>query len=93
MTDHVDQAPERDDKDDLDLLTYGEVGVRLYDEIEALKVLVREHAKAGDAAACEKVERRLVVLEAARARNSRQPINDGNFEKFFGYKGKAKRTT
>jgi hypothetical protein len=30
-------------------------------------------------------------LRSAAARNSAQPINDANFEKFFGYPGKAKR--
>jgi hypothetical protein len=34
---------------------------------------------------------RLEALRSAAARNSAQPINDANFEKFFGYPGKAKR--
>ena len=39
----------------------------------------------------EKARARLDALRSAAARNSAQPINDANFEKFFGYPGKAKR--
>jgi len=45
----------------------------------------------GTAAEVEKADTRLTALRAAAARNSAQPINDSNFEKFFGYPGKAKR--
>jgi len=83
--------PERADKDDHDLLTYSEVAVRLYEEVESLAQRARELAAAGESEELTRVEQRLAVLEAARDRNSRQPINDDNFEKFFGYKGFARR--
>jgi hypothetical protein len=86
-------VPERDDKDDHDLLTYSEAGVRLHQEIEALEQRVRELGAAGESAALTATRARLETLKGARDRNSRQPINDENFEKFFGYKGVAKRNT
>ena len=36
---------------------------------------------------------RLAALDGAVDRNRRQPINDENFEKFFGYPGFAQRNT
>ncbi|MDV6264709.1 acyl-CoA synthase [Rhodococcoides yunnanense] len=91
MTEQGDDAPQRDDKDDHDLLTYSEAAVRLYEEIETLRLRVKQLGKAGESEALTKTQARLAVLEGARDRNSRQPINDDNFEKFFGYKGAARR--
>jgi hypothetical protein len=45
----------------------------------------------GSADELEKARTRLESLRSAAARNSAQPINDANFEKFFGYPGRAKR--
>lgn len=36
---------------------------------------------------------RLAALQESAERNRAQPINDENFEKFFGYPGKARRNT
>jgi hypothetical protein len=91
MAENVGNAPERDDKDDHDLLTYSEAAVRLHEEIESLKQQVRDLSAAGESEALTKAQERLAALEGARDRNSRQPINDENFEKFFGYKGVARR--
>ncbi|MCV7172870.1 acyl-CoA synthetase, partial [Mycobacterium manitobense] len=44
-----------------------------------------------DTAGLEKARARLGALEDAVRRNTAQPINDANFEKFFGYPGTAKR--
>ncbi|GGL12997.1 hypothetical protein [Nocardia jinanensis] len=93
MAEHGDAVPKREDKDDHDLLTYSEAGVRLHQEIEALEQRVRELSEAGESEALTATRARLTTLRAARDRNSRQPINDENFEKFFGYKGVAKRNT
>lgn len=93
MAEQAETAPERDDKDDHDLLTYGEAGVRLHEEIDALKKQLRVLIDEGDVQAQAKIQARLTVLEGARDRNSRQPINEENFEKFFGYKGVPKRNT
>lgn len=80
------------DEDDHDLLTFGEVGERLRIEIKAAERRVTDLKAAGaDAAEIHAAGARLAALTEAAQRNSAQPINDANFEKFFGYPGKAKR--
>jgi hypothetical protein len=74
-------TPTRDDEQDHDLLTYGEVRVRLHEEI------AREHDRLpqlGNAEAAL-VEKRIAALRAAVERNGRRRINDEHFERFFGY--------
>lgn len=84
----------RDDEDDYDLLTFGEAGVRLDAEIRALAGEVALLEAAGlEAAQLAKARERLAQLRDAAARNSRQPITDENFARFFGYEGKARRNT
>src|SRR5699024_7287123 len=83
---------QREDEDDHDLLTYGEAGVRLQQEIFEQRKRV-EDLKAGGGQSLESARERLARLEDAFERNARQPINDETFEKFFGYPGKARRNT
>ncbi|MCM3922586.1 acyl-CoA synthase [Frankia sp. AiPs1] len=82
-------VPQREDEDDQDLLTYGEVAARLGEEIKAQNTLVTELEKAEpvDAERVERERARLAALRDAQERNSRRPINDENFERFFGYRG------
>jgi hypothetical protein len=82
---------EKVDEDDHDLLTFGEVGERLRVEIAAAVGEVERLRQSGRPDDLEKANARLEALRSAAARNSAQPINDANFEKFFGYPGKAKR--
>lgn len=84
-------APEREDEDDHDLLTYGEVKVRLYHEVQAQRARIAELEASEQDASQEK--KRLARLLDAAERNSRSTINDDNFEKFFGYRGTARRNT
>ena len=79
------------DEDDHDLLTFGEAGERLRIEINAAAREVQGLKESGPLEALEKAQARLDALRSAAVRNSAQPINDANFEKFFGYPGKAKR--
>jgi hypothetical protein len=79
------------DEDDHDLLTFGEAGERLRLEIDAAARQLDSLQQSGPVDAVEKAQARLDALRSAAARNSAQPINDANFEKFFGYPGKAKR--
>jgi len=79
------------DEDDHDLLTFGEAGERLRIEIAAAAREVQRLQQSGPLDALDKAEVRLAALRSAAARNSAQPINDANFERFFGYPGKAKR--
>src|ERR1700677_2447181 len=79
------------DEDDHDLLTFGEAGERLRLEIAAAAREVQGLQQSGPLEALEKAQARLEALRSAAARNSAQPINDANFEKFFGYPGKARR--
>jgi hypothetical protein len=89
---HADDASrDRVDEDDHDLLTFGEAGERLRLEIAAAAREVQRLESSGPVEALEKAQDRLAALRSAAARNSAQPINDANFEKFFGYPGKAKR--
>jgi hypothetical protein len=85
------QSREKLDEDDHDLLTFGEAGERLRLEIAAARDDVARLENLGETADLEKARTRLAALRAAADRNSAQPINDANFEKFFGYPGKAKR--
>ena len=72
----------REDEDDYDLLTYGEAGARVTEEIAAEKARLADW------------ELRLAAGEdVAAQRNARPPITDENFERFFGYRGSAKRNT
>lgn len=80
------------DEDDHDLLTFGEAGERLRMEIRAAQARVAELEGGGpNAAGLPEALARLSALQEAAQRNSAQPINDDNFERFFGYPGKAKR--
>lgn len=83
---------QREDEDDHDLLTYGEAGFRLHEAVDQQRELVERLEAAGDAGATD-ARTRLTALEQAVERNTRQPINDDNFERFFGYPGTAKRNT
>ena len=86
-----DADREKVDEDDHDLLTFGEAGERLRIEIATAAREVQRLSQSGPVEAFEKAQARLDALRSAAARNSAQPINDANFEKFFGYPGKAKR--
>ena len=92
-TDRPPDGADRDkvDEDDHDLLTFGEAGERLRIEIAAAAREVQRLQQSGPVEALEQAQARLEALQSAAARNSAQPINDANFEKFFGYPGKAKR--
>jgi hypothetical protein len=88
-------AVERPDEDDYDLLTFGEAGARLQIEIRAQRERVKELEQRSPLAedALAAARSRLRALEEGAERNAAQPINDENFEKFFGYPGKARRNT
>ncbi|MCF6390326.1 acyl-CoA synthetase [Mycobacterium sp. MBM] len=77
--------------DDHDLLTFDEVGERLRLEIDAAAHEVARLAQGGSELELTRAESRLRDLRAAAQRNAAQPINDANFERFFGYPGKARR--
>jgi hypothetical protein len=79
------------DEDDHDLLTFGEAGERLRIEIASIRAQIAQLEASGDADALQSARTRLEALRAAAERNAAQPINDANFEKFFGYAGKARR--
>jgi hypothetical protein len=86
-----DAGRDQIDEDDHDLLTFGEAGERLRLEIAATAREVGRLRQSGPVETLEKAQARLEALRSAAARNTAQPINDANFEKFFGYPGKAKR--
>ncbi|WP_084670837.1 hypothetical protein [Sporichthya polymorpha] len=86
------------DEDDHDLLTYGEVAARLSEEIAAEARRLEEwkaRVAAGESVteARDRCAERLRGLREAMDRNRRQPITDANFERFFGFSGRARRNT
>jgi hypothetical protein len=86
---------ERPEDDDHDLLTFGEAGARLHVEVRSTREHVRALAAATpvDEAALAAARARLEALEEGVRRNTAHSINDENFERFFGYPGKARRNT
>ena len=84
-------AIQREDEDDHDLLTYGEVRVRVQEELREQRALVEQLEAAGQDSSAAR--RRVEALVDAAERNSRSRINDDNFEKFFGYRGTPRRNT
>jgi hypothetical protein len=86
-------VPVRPPDDDHDLLTYGEAGVRLHEEAHAVRTLIASLDENIQAREVQRARQRLAALEEAIERNQRQPINDENFERFFGYQGTARRNT
>jgi hypothetical protein len=83
----------RVDEDDHDLLTFGEAGARLRENIAQTREQIADLESNRDFAGLARARDRLAQLEDSAARNSAQPINDETFEKFFGYPGKARRNT
>jgi hypothetical protein len=91
----ADVVVTREAEDDYDLLTFGEAGARLDQEIRTARAEVAE-LEAGDDAgstALTAARSRLAALTDAARRNARQPITDENFTRFFGYEGTARRNT
>jgi hypothetical protein len=82
-------AEQPDEQDDYDLLTYGEAGARLAREIAIEQKTIAEltggDGSQADEGAVQRHRDRLVALEEAQRRCRKQPVNDENFEKFFGY--------
>jgi hypothetical protein len=82
---------ERPDDDDYDLLTFGEAGARLIEEIAKEKRQLTDlEAARGDAAALGKVRQRISDLEAAAERQRDAAVERADFTKFFGYDPKEK---
>lgn len=78
------------DEDDHDLLTFTEAGERLRGEVAAAQARVAELEEVGGDDLL-RARARLADLSRAAMRNQAGRINDANFEKFFGYPGKARR--
>lgn len=79
------------DEDDHDLLTFGEAGERLREEIAIARASLESAQASGDTEAINCASNRLTALLEAASRNRAGAINDANFAKFFGYSGIAKR--
>ncbi|PPJ18233.1 acyl-CoA synthase [Nocardia nova] len=92
---HAPKQPQsREDEDDHDLLTYGEALARLSEESMRLRETIAQLERTADhSEELIAARHRLDELEQATQRNRRQPINDDNFEQFFGYRGTARRNT
>jgi hypothetical protein len=83
------KAPtQREDEDDHDLLTYGEVGARLSEELETQRALVATLEASGDPE-LESARMRLTVLEEAIERNRSDRRGSEVYERWFGDRGSA----
>ena len=71
----------RDDTDDYDLLTFGEAGARLTDEIKQHQALLADPGVTGDARVT--LERRLDMLIDARERNRKPTLQSMKDSGFF----------
>ena len=81
--------PEGDD--DYDLLTYGEAGARLTEEIRRQNRVLADLESSGAAAAeITAVRNRIEDLKAAAKRQQEAAAERADFTKFFGYDPKTK---
>ncbi|MFC4944278.1 hypothetical protein [Pseudonocardia sp. GCM10023141] len=80
-----DEALQRADEDDYDLLTFGEAGARLTAEIGVQRARLADLRAAGDHAGADACQRRIDALVAAELRNSRRSFDETSFKAFFGY--------
>jgi hypothetical protein len=82
---------DRPDDDDYDLLTFGEAGARLIEEIAKEKRrLVALEASGEDTSAAAAIRQRITDLEAAAERQRDAAVERADFTKFFGYDPKEK---
>lgn len=86
-----DSAGLRPEDDDYDLLTYGEAGARLVEEVRRQnRVLADLESSGADDAAIAAVRKRIEDLEAAAKRQQAAKADLADFTKFFGYDPKTK---
>lgn len=79
----VDELVERPEDDDYDLLTFGEAGARLTEEVRKAQRLVAAQAASGDSAAESKAQARLDALLVAQERNRKPTIDEMHASGFF----------
>jgi len=86
-----DPANLRPGDDDYDLLTYGEAGARLSEEIRRQNRVLADLESSGAAAAeIASVRKRIDDLKAAAQRQQAAAAEPADFTKFFGYDPKTK---
>lgn len=92
MADDVPVGPaERPDADDYDLLTYGEAGARLVEEIARERRRLDQLQAAGaDGGQLASVRQRIGDLREAADRQQAAAAERADFERFFGYDPKAR---
>jgi hypothetical protein len=74
---------DRPDDDDYDLLTFGEAGARLTEEVRKAQRQVAAHAANGDSAAETHAQARLAALVVAQARNRKPTLDEMHASGFF----------
>jgi hypothetical protein len=83
---------ERPDADDYDLLTFGEAGARLAEEIARERRRLDQLQAAGaDGGQLASVSQRIGDLQEAADRQRAAAAERADFERFFGYDPKANR--
>ncbi len=82
-SDLANELVERPEDDDYDLLTFGEAGARLTEEVRKAQRQVEAHRTNGDSAAESKAQARLDALLEAQSRNRKPTIDQMNASGFF----------
>lgn len=79
-----DELEQRPDDDDYDLLTFGEAGARLVEEVRRQRRLIESLSESGASPdELAKAEARLVALIAAQDRNRKPSIGEMRASGFF----------
>jgi hypothetical protein len=93
MTRDLPTGPaERPDADDYDLLTFGEAGARLVEEIARERRRLDQLQAAGaDGGELASVRQRIGDLQEAAGRQQEAAAERADFQRFFGYDPKAVR--
>jgi hypothetical protein len=93
VTDDYPAGPaERPDADDFDLLTYGEAGARLVEEIRRERRRLDQLGAAGaDSGQLASVRQRMGDLQEAAERQRAAAAERADFQSFFGYDPKTIR--
>jgi hypothetical protein len=79
----ADEFVERPEDDDYDLLTFGEAGARLIEEVRKAQRDVVAHGASGDSAAEARAQARLDALVVAQARNRKPTLDEMHASGFF----------
>jgi hypothetical protein len=83
VSEYGDELVARPEDDDYDLLTFGEAGARLTEEVRKAQRQVAAHIANGDSAAETHAQARLDALVVAQERNRKPTLDEMHASGFF----------